>query len=256
MHRLALGWASILRNGLDAVPRQLPMFPLRGDLNIMFTTREIHPPTRIFDASFAFVGASIDPASRPERFDFSGLSGERIVYLSLGTLHHTNDGLFRRTMAALADLPIRLLVSAGPGDPARFGPLPGNVIVHQSFPQLDVLAGADAFITHAGLNSIHESLWAGVPMVAVPQQFEQLRNALTVSRRGAGITLPDEAYRQPVSGDALRQALEQVLNDPIYAEKARALGASLHAAGGYRQAAERIETLLDLNQTRPVKHLA
>lgn len=80
-------------------------------------------------------------------------------------------------------------------------------------------------------------------MVAVPQQFEQLRNALTMSRRGGGVTLDDECYGRRVKGDALRAAVDRVMADAGYRDNARALGASLHKAGGYRQAADVIEKI-------------
>ncbi len=48
-----------------------------GDLNLVFTSREFHPPNRFVDERFRFVGPSIDPAMRagddPLDFAFDGI---------------------------------------------------------------------------------------------------------------------------------------------------------------------------------------
>ena len=101
------------------------------------------------------------------------------------------------------------------------------------------------FVTHAGLNSVHESLWNGVPMVAVPQQFEQLHNAQSVVSAGAGVLIDSETWGHPVSVTQLRDAVREVIgNHNRYAAAARTLGASLREGGGYLAAVERIEGVL------------
>ena len=70
------------------------------------------------------------------------------------------------------------------------------------------------FITHAGLGSVHETLWNGVPFVAVPQQFEQMRNALAAARGGAGVILDDAVYGRPVRGGQLRAAVDTTAYSP------------------------------------------
>ena len=44
-----------------------------------------------------------------------------------------------------------------------------KAIAARTQPQLDVLDHADVFVTHAGMGSAAESLWFGVPTVAIPQ---------------------------------------------------------------------------------------
>ncbi len=146
-------------------------------------------------------------------------------------------------MEALADYPAQVLLSAGKGsDLGRFADAPANFIIAETFPQLDILKRTSIFITPAGLNSLHEALWFGVPMVAVPQHFEQLHNAEAMSAHGAGITLDAEATGGIVSPAELRRAVETVAADrAAYAKNALALGDTLRAAGGYVAAADLIE---------------
>jgi MGT family glycosyltransferase len=240
MHKLLALRLKLMR--WRAFPIRSPLFPMRGDATIMFSTREIHPATSVFDNSWHLVGASINAVTRPDSFDFGRLDGRPVVYVSLGTLHISNRGFFEMCLGALAGLPAQVLVSVGRGaDVAALGEIPENFIVQETFPQLRVLERTSLFVTHAGLNSVHEALYYGVPMVAVPQQFEQLRNAMQMGRKGAGVILDAECYHRRVTGAELRAAVETVMANPAYAGASKALGASLHEAGGYRQAADVIE---------------
>ena len=241
---LVIGWIRIALKGVWLLPLHWPIQPVRGDLTLMLTSRELHPPSPIFDKKgWAFVGAMIYPATRLDTFDFTRLDRRPVIYVSLGTLIFGKTDFYERCMEALADFPGQVLLSAGRGsDLKRFANAPKNFIVAETFPQLDLLKHTDLFITPCGLNSLHEALWFGVPMVAVPQHFEQLHNAEAMSTRGAGITLRDEAIGGIVSPAKLREAVDAVFADLAnYKRKALGLGESLKAAGGFARAADLIE---------------
>jgi len=241
---IAWNWIRIALKGVWLLPLHWPFLPARGDLRLMLTSRELHPPSPLFDRhGWAFVGAMIDPQTRLDRFDTSKLDGRPVIYISLGTLIFGKTDFYERCMEALADYPAQVLLSAGKGsDLSRFAHAPKNFIVAQTFPQLEILKHTDIFITPAGLNSLHEALWFGVPMVAVPQHFEQLHNAEAMSAKGAGITLAAEATGGIVSPTELRKAVEAVAADrTTYARNALALGQSLKEAGGFVLAADLIE---------------
>jgi len=243
---LVVGWIRIALKGVWLLPLHWPIQPVRGDLTLMLTSRELHPPSPIFDRrGWAFVGAMIDPATRLDSFDFSRLDGRPLIYVSLGTLIFGKTDFYERCMHALADFPGQVLLSAGRGsDLRRFADAPPNFIVAETFPQLEVLRRTDLFITPAGLNSLHEALWFGVPMVAVPQHFEQLHNAEAMSTRGAGITLAAETNGGIVSPTELRRAVDTVFADlATYKRNALKLGESLKAAGGFVAAADLIEQM-------------
>ncbi len=241
--RLAAAWVKLLRFGIGNLPLALPLYPVRGIKDIVLTSRELHPQSPIFSApNWVFSGASIDARTRPDQFDFARLDGRPLIYVSMGTVQYLNDRFFRACMDSFADYPAQFLLAAGPGsDIGRFGAIPANFIVQQTFPQMPVLERAALFITHGGLGSVHETLWNGVPFVAVPQHFEQLRNALAAARSGAGIILDDESYGRPVTGAQLREAVVKVIADPAYRRNAVRLGETLKAPGGYRKVADVIE---------------
>ena len=64
--------------------------------------------------------------------------------------------------------------------------MPGNPIVVPVAPQLDLLSRAALTITHAGLNTVLESLSYGVPMVAIPVGNDQPGVAARIKWRGVG----------------------------------------------------------------------
>jgi MGT family glycosyltransferase len=239
---LAWSWIKIAwLFGVSRLPLFLPFLPMRADVNVILSSREVHPRSPLFDSKkWVFVGGTMDPETRPDPFDFSRLDGRPLVLVSLGTIQFTNDAFFRMVMETFADFPAQFVLAAGPGsDPSRLGPPPENFIVVPTYPQLPLLERAAAFITHGGLGSIHEGLWHGVPMVGVPQHFEQLRNARAAQ---SGITiLDDRCYGRDVTGPELRAALEQVLSDPSFRAESKRLGETLRAGGGAVAAADVIE---------------
>ena len=245
MFRLAVLVSRLFRFGIGNLPHATPMVPLRGERTIMLTSRELHPKTNLVnDPSFVFSGASIDARTRPDPFDFARLDGRPLILISMGTVQFLNDRFFRLCMDTFADYPAQFLLAAGPGsDVNRFGPVPDNFIVQQTFPQMPVLERAALFITHCGLGSVHETLWNGVPFVAVPQHFEQLRNALAAERHGAGIILDDECFGRRIEGPQLRATVDKVLADPAYRQNAVRIGETLKSAGGYRKVADVIESM-------------
>ena len=217
-----------------------------ADLNIVFTSRVFHPENDFVDERFRFVGPSLDPAIRDGDFPFDRLGEGKTVYISLGTVNHLDDAFYQAAFAAFADYPAQFILSVGKNtDIERLGSVPENFIVRHYVPQLEILQRADAFVTHGGMNSVHEGLYYSVPQVVVPHQFEQLLNGKRVAETGTGLLLGEERPYGRVTPQALRQALDEVLNNPKYRRNAERIGKTLREAGGYLRAVKEIEAFLD-----------
>lgn len=241
------GFTAIARHGLLHFPHTLPLVPRRGTLTLMLTSRAFHPPSRWRDhPALRFVGCAIAPDTRQEAFDLGWRDGRPLLYISLGTLHHGNAGFFESCIEAFADFPGQVLVSVGRGtDLARYAGAPTHFVFAEAVPQLAVLAQTSVFLTHGGLNSIHEALWHGVPMVAVPQQIEQLNNARAMRAHGAGLVLEGGMGGRPIPAARLREAVDAVMRErERFAAAAAAIGATLRDAGGFNAAADAIEELV------------
>ena len=61
-------------------------------------------------------------------------------------------------------------------------------------PAREVLARASVHITHGGCNSVHETMLAAVPMVVLPQAFDQFPMARAISNLGIGVGAEEEPF--------------------------------------------------------------
>ncbi|MFL5662042.1 MAG: nucleotide disphospho-sugar-binding domain-containing protein, partial [Ktedonobacteraceae bacterium] len=99
-----------------------------------------------------------------------------------------------------------------------------------------ILRRTRLFVTHAGTNSVMESMYFGVPMVLIPQQPEQHMHAERVVDLGLGVMLD----KGNVTASTLREAVERVAQDAAYRERAQRMQQSVRAAGGYQRAVDAI----------------
>uniref|UniRef100_A0A0M3IJV7 UDP-glucuronosyltransferase n=1 Tax=Ascaris lumbricoides TaxID=6252 RepID=A0A0M3IJV7_ASCLU len=96
-----------------------------------------------------------------------------------------------------------------------------NVLKSKWIPQNDLLAHPNmrAFVSHGGMNSLTESVRAGVPIVCIPLFGDQMRNAKMVEKRHVAVLLD----KQNLTADALVWALKTVLADDSFLTSSRRL---------------------------------
>ena len=202
---------------------------------IVYTSRLFQPMTETFGDRFAFVGPSL-PQVPPRKH-----RGDRpLVYISLGTVMHRRPGFYRACFRALGRRDLDVVLSVGEAtDPAALGPAPGNFRVERRVDQLAVLAEADAFLTHCGMNSANEAIFCQVPTILFPQQGEEAAVADRMESLGLGVRLRRETPA------AIRRAVETALGEPRFRENAARVAESFRAAGGAGAAADFLERVLD-----------
>lgn len=195
-------------------------------------------------AGLHYTGPFLHAQHRPSvDFPWERLDGRPLIYASLGTLQNGSEAIFRAIADACEGLDVQLLISLGGGlDPADLGKLAGDPLVVSFAPQLEILKRAALVITHAGLNTVLESLSEGVPLVAVPLGNDQPGVAARVKARGACVVIS----RHRVSATRLRKAVLLVLHDVRYREAAQALQKSMQQLNGPDRAADLIEDVLKL----------
>ena len=191
-----------------------------------------------------YTGPFVRSEQRPAvAFPWERLDGRPLIYASMGTLQNGSEAIFRTIAEACAGLDSQLLISLGGGlDPARLGKLAGNPLVVSFAPQLEILKRAVLVITHAGLNTVLESLCEGVPLVAVPLANDQPGVAARVKARGACVVVP--LHR--LNAARLRKAVMLVLQDARYREAAQVLQRTIQRIDGPERAADLIEQVLKL----------
>jgi zeaxanthin glucosyltransferase len=203
---------------------------------------------------FHFTGPYSNSDSRePAFFPFEKLTGQPLIYASMGTLQNRLSGVFENIAQACVGLDAQLVIALGGGsDPESLPNLPGAPLVVGYAPQLELLKKATLTITHAGINTALESLSNGVPMVAIPIANDQPGVAARIAWTGTGevITLPK------LTSPKLRAAVKQVLSEDSYKQNAVRLQAAIRSAGGVSRAADIVEQVAQTGE--PVlarKHL-
>lgn len=191
--------------------------------------------------NFHYVGPLRNPAPCPVAFPWEKLDGRPLVYASLGTLQNGKEKVFRCFAEACLGLDVQLVISHGGGLPETVASsFPGNPLIVSYAPQLDVLLRCALTLTHAGLNTVLDSLKCGVPLVAVPITYEQPAIASRLRWAGVGEVLPFPKLHSR----RLRQAIERVLGDSTYSRMAQNLKHSIAQAGGVIRAADIIEEII------------
>lgn len=198
---------------------------------VVYTSRRFQPCADSFSEHYAFVGPSVFSELQPEK------EKERpLIYISLGTVINDRPDFYTKCMDALKDLNADVVISCGNAiDREALGELPEQIKVYPYVDQLTVLAKADVFITHCGMNSVSESLYMAAPMVLYPQTNEQNAVARRVTEIGAGMLLAED------SSEGIRAAVQEILNNKAYANAAADCSADFRACSGPAGAAEFIE---------------
>ncbi len=203
--------------------------------------REFDFPRAALPEHFHYVGPLRGTLPKPIAFPWDLLDGRPLVYASLGTLQNSREPLFRCFAEACRGLDVQLVMSHGGGlNQQEAASLPGNPLVVGYAPQFELLARGALTITHAGLNTVLDSLANGVPVVAVPITYEQPAIARRVewTKSGRSITLGG------LNAHRLRSLVRDVLDHAHYRDAARRMADSIQSAGGVAQAANIVEAAL------------
>jgi MGT family glycosyltransferase len=172
-------------------------------------------------------------------FPWDRLTGEPLIYASMGTILNGQVDVFRTIVAAVAkNKDLQLVLSIGDQiDPKQIGPVPNNAIVVKQAPQLELLKRAAVCITHAGLNTVLESLAQGVPQVAIPITYDQPGVAARIAHKKTGSVISLDK----LTAHHLAFLLDEVLTDPTYRENALKMQRAIADANGLSVAADLVE---------------
>lgn len=208
-------------------------------LNLVFVPRSFQPAGESFDTRFRFLGPVL--GERPGEQPWAPPDPSRpVLFISLGSIFTDHPKFYRMCLEAFGDGRWQVAMTLGATDPAELGPLPATVEARRWFPQLDVLAHAAAFLTHAGMGSTMEALHYGVPMLTLPQMPEQAVNADRVTELGLGRRLNPET----LSAATLREAADEVSSNPAIRANLVHMRAEARQAGGALSGADAIEEYL------------
>jgi len=183
-------------------------------------------------------------------FPWERLTGEPLIYASMGTILNGQPEVFRTIAAGVAKhKDVQLVLSIGDHlEPEQIGPVPRNAIVVKRAPQLELLSLAEVCITHAGLNTVLESLAQGVPQLAIPVTFDQPGIAARIAAKKTGVTMPFEK----LTSNRLSTLLGEVLDNGVYRENARRLQNIIAKTNGLSMATDIAERSFGVTKKAPL----
>ena len=161
-----------------------------------------------------------------------------LVLVSLSTSEQGQADLLQRCADAVAQLPVRAIVTTGASiDPASVKP-GANTRVVRYVPHAEILPSASLVITHAGCGTTMAALGHGVPLLCTPMGRDQFFNAEQVQALGAGLMLTPDS-----SSDTIAEAASDILGDERFRVGAKQVAVAIGSYGGAAAAAAALESL-------------
>jgi UDP:flavonoid glycosyltransferase YjiC (YdhE family) len=232
----------------DVAPRAVPLIRryagLLGSADLV-----LHATDRVFDLSFdrlppghhyaGPLGIWEPPAEVPPYLDEPGAPW---VLVSISSQLQDDLPLAEAALAALADRPVRVLLTVGPDHhPDEVSLRPRNAFVERTIPHSAVLRRSVLLVSHAGHGSVMKALWEGRPMVLVPWGRDQPGVAARAEALGVAEVV-DRGKQAPVG---LSDAIDRVLSAPRLRQTAAAHAERLHTTNPFAMAGSLLESLVE-----------
>lgn len=211
------------------------MFAANPEYNIVTVDKRFQPFAETFGDDFFFAGPQI--AQRAGEAEWEGpKNGKKTIYASLGTVFNNQPWFWPILFDAVKDLDVNVLCSIGKMlKPEDLGEIPANVTLYEFLPQLKVLQCVDGFVTHAGIGSVMEASWIGVPMVCIPQMGDQFDTADKVEELKIGTQI---VGKENITSEKLKAAIQDILEQPLYRNNLTEIQKDMHENGGPANAAK------------------
>nr|XP_023012471.1 UDP-glucuronosyltransferase 2C1-like isoform X1 [Leptinotarsa decemlineata] len=167
------------------------------------------------------------PKSLPKDLqEFCENATDGVIYFSMGSNlkpSDMNQESKQALLSALGKLKQKVLWK---WDEDHLPGKPENVKIGKWFPQQDILAHPNVklFITHGGLLSTTETIYHGVPILAIPVFGDQKMNAAKAVAAGYGLSLSINE----LSEENLPNSINELLNNSKYRDNAKRRSAIMH----------------------------
>lgn len=223
-------------------PSMEQIFISKGDLNLVYTSSFFNGDEKIGEPDYLFNGPSVNRMKEVCDLDFSGIGDRKLIYISLGSVNTDFVNFYKTCISAFRDTNFHVYMSIGRKcDVSQLGEIPSNFVIKSFLPQLAILKRADAFITHAGFNSVNEAMYFGVPMLALPMVNDQQM----VAKRLASMQLGLIENIRELSPEILKSKMEILISDMEIKEKCMVMSREMRRTAKIEQTAEKLEKYVD-----------
>ena len=189
-----------------------------------------------------YVGPAFEPFQKDWESPWPEENTDPLVLLSFSTSYMDQGALAQRALDAVAELPVRALLTAGPALDASHLRSPANARTVAFVPHRTVLPHASLMVTHGGWQTVNAALADGVPLVCIPDGRDQPDNAARVLSVNAGVRVSKKS-----SPSKLRSVIASALEDRSIKQGARAMADALARSNGATVMADALERF-------PVRH--
>jgi MGT family glycosyltransferase len=239
VNRIRAGYGlSPMKGSVNAFMARMPLYLVPNVRSLDYNRHDLPP-------SVHYVGPCVwnKPSNAPTPAWLAGPPADRPwIHVTEGTAHYQDPFVLRAAAHGLANRPMEVIMTTGAQrDPAELalGPLAPNIRVEQFVSHSDLLPRCAALVTTGGAGTVMAALQAGVPQLIVPTHWDKPDNARRVVEAGAGLRLTP---RQCTSR-GLRDAVERLLNESSFRDRARQLAEQLAREPGPSRAAVLLEKL-------------
>jgi MGT family glycosyltransferase len=165
-----------------------------------------------------------------------------VIYMAFGTLVNLDAWQAKELIEGLLESGLRVLWSLPENQMSILPELPSTFRVESFVPQLVVLSHPNvvAFVSHCGMNSIHESLYCGKPILAIPFFGDQHYNAARLVDIGVALKLSKNNFNRI----SVTNKINQLVHNKHYQTRALQISNSLKQTDGLNLAAQIVESLL------------
>ncbi|MEG7967076.1 macrolide family glycosyltransferase [Bacillus cereus group sp. Sample30] len=214
----------------------------KGDVTLVYTSHYFQPNSDSFGENNIFIGPSISKRKTNVEFPLESLKDKKVIYISMGTLLEGIEPFFNACIDAFSDFNGLVVMAIGDrNDRSKIKEAPNNFIIAPYVPQSEVLSEADVFITHGGMNSVHDAIHFNVPFVIIPHDKDQPM----IAQRLTELEAAHRLLKENVNVQTLKEAVTDVLSNKKYRYGIQKLKDSFLECGGAKEAISVIKSLLN-----------
>ncbi|OTF74006.1 hypothetical protein BLA29_009994, partial [Euroglyphus maynei] len=155
----------------------------------------------------AFRRDSSESFELPAEFKAKIKPGDKLIYVSMGSMGSIDVDLMKRLVAELSKSPHKYIFSMGPAHDQY--ELADNMWGEAFLPQTKLLPLVDMVITHGGNNTVTETFSFGKPMIVLPLFGDQYDNAQRIMEKGYGNRMNGYLFKE----GELCKMIDQMLVD-------------------------------------------
>jgi UDP:flavonoid glycosyltransferase YjiC (YdhE family) len=245
MHRFEKVGLEYGRNELNETRAAVGLEPvdrvhgaLSENLIIVGTFPQLEPE-REWPANVKVVGPVMwEPPADPVAIP---VGEDPLVVVAPSTAQDLQHTMLTSAVDGLRELPVRVMAAKnGREPPTPLSPGPNTTIVDWA-PYSQLFPPADVVLCHGGHGTIMRALTSGAAVVICPASGDQYENAARVRWAKVGVSIPNRFIDAPTIG----AAVEKLLSDPGYTERAVKLAAWAADNDGAARAAGEIKAFAD-----------